>query len=169
MSGVSEFSGNTTTRDKVIRRELLLDEGDMFNSRLWEVSILRLNQLGFFEALKPEEADIRPNNRTGQVDINLNVKERGKNTIGLTGGTSGIAGSFIGMNYSTNNFMGLGETLTFGVELGNRQRNILFGFTEPYAFDRPAADGFHHLCPSLQLQSGARGLHPERAQPDPAV
>ena len=137
-----EFAGNTTTRDKVIRRELLLDEGAMFNSRLWEISILRLNQLGFFEALKPEEADIRPNNRTGQVDINLNVKERGKNTIGLTGGTSGIAGSFVGMNYSTNNFMGLGETLTFAVELGNRQRNILFGFTEPYLFDRPLQMGF---------------------------
>src|SRR4029077_15270967 len=39
-----EFSGNTTTRDKVIRRELLLDEGQVFNNRLWEVSILRLNQ-----------------------------------------------------------------------------------------------------------------------------
>ena len=137
-----EFAGNTTTRDKVIRREILLDEGDMYNSRLWEVSILRLNQLGFFEQLKPEEADVRPNNRTGQVDINLRVKERGKNTIGLTGGVSGIAGSFVGMNYSTNNFMGLGETLTFAVELGNRERNILFGFTEPYLFDRPLQTGF---------------------------
>ena len=42
-----DFSGNTTTRDKVIRRELLLDEGDMFNSNLWDISILRLNQLGY--------------------------------------------------------------------------------------------------------------------------
>ena len=49
-----DFSGNTTTRDKVIRRELLLDEGDMFNSNLWDVSILRLNQLGYFEPLKKE-------------------------------------------------------------------------------------------------------------------
>jgi len=46
-----DFSGNNTTRDKVIRRELLIDEGDMFNSRLWDVSILRLNQLGYFEPL----------------------------------------------------------------------------------------------------------------------
>ena len=45
-----DFSGNTTTRDKVIRREILLDEGDIFNNRLWELSILRLNQLGYFEA-----------------------------------------------------------------------------------------------------------------------
>ncbi len=138
-----EFRGNTTTRDKVIRRELLLDEGDMFNSRLWEVSVLRLNQLGFFEQLKPEkDADVKPDNRTGQVDITLKVKERGKNTIGLTGGVSGIAGSFVGLNYSTNNFLGLGEQLTFAVELGNRERNIMFGFTEPYLFDRPLQTGF---------------------------
>ena len=149
-----EFAGNTTTRDKVIRRELLLNEGDMFNSRLWEVSILRLNQLGFFEQLKPEEADVRPNNRTGQVDISLKVKERGKNTIGLTGGTSGIAGSFVGMNYSTNNFMGLGETLTFAVELGSRQRNILFGFTEPYLFDRPLQMGFTIFARRFSFNQG---------------
>ncbi len=137
-----EFSGNTTTRDKVIRRELLLDEGDMFNSRLWEVSVLRLNQLGFFEQLKPDAANIKPDNRTGLVDINLKVREKGKNTIGLTGGVSGIAGSFVGLNYSTNNFLGLGETLTFSVEMGSRERDILFGFTEPFLFDRPLQTGF---------------------------
>ena len=41
------ITGNVTTRDKVIRRELLLDEGDLYNNRLWEYSVLRLNQLGF--------------------------------------------------------------------------------------------------------------------------
>ena len=51
-----DFSGNTTTRDKVIRRELLIDEGDVYNTRLWELSILRLNQLGYFDALKAEDA-----------------------------------------------------------------------------------------------------------------
>jgi outer membrane protein insertion porin family len=51
-----DFSGNTTTRDKVIRREILLDEGDMFNTELWDYSVLRLNQLGYFEMLKKEEA-----------------------------------------------------------------------------------------------------------------
>ena len=50
-----DFSGNTTTRDKVIRREILLDEGDMFNTQFWDLSILRLNQLGYFEMMKKEE------------------------------------------------------------------------------------------------------------------
>lgn len=137
-----EFVGNTTTRDKVIRREILLDEGDMFNSRLWEFSLLRLNQLNYFETLKPEHADIKQNPKEGTVDISLKVKEKGKNSIGLTGGVSGIAGSFIGLSYQTNNFLGVGETLTFEAEYGDRQRNFLFGFTEPYFRDRPLSTGF---------------------------
>jgi len=137
-----EFAGNVTTRDKVIRRELLLDEGDLFNNRLWEISILRLNQLDYFERIKPENAEIKRNLKEGTVDVILKVKEKGKQSIGLTGGVSGIAGSFIGLSYQTNNFLGLGETLTFSAEFGDRQRNFLFGFTEPYLFDRPISTGF---------------------------
>ncbi|MCL4402697.1 MAG: outer membrane protein assembly factor BamA [Acidobacteria bacterium] len=138
-----DFSGNTTTRDKVIRRELLLDEGDMFNTRLWELSILRLNQLGYFEQLKENEAaDIKRNTQTNTVDITLKVKERGKNSVGLNGGVSGIAGSFMGFNYSTNNFLGLGETLSIDSQLGTRLRSVQFAFTEPYFLDRPIQMGF---------------------------
>ena len=50
-----EFQGNTITRDRVIRRELLLDEGQVYNSQLWEYSLLRLNQLEYFEPLKVEQ------------------------------------------------------------------------------------------------------------------
>ncbi len=114
-----DFSGNTTTRDKVIRRQLLIDEGQIFNNRLWELSILRLNQLGYFEPLKAEEAaDIKRDTKTNTVDITLKVKERGKNSIQLNGGVSAIAGSFIGASYSTNNFLGLGETLSLSSQLG---------------------------------------------------
>ncbi len=138
-----DFSGNTTTRDKVIRRELLIDEGDLFNTRLWEVSLLRLNQLGYFEVLKEEEAaDITRDTRNNTVDITLKVRERGKNSVNLSGGVSGIAGSFISFGYSTNNFLGLGETLSLDAQLGDRLRSTTFGFTEPYLFDRPITAGF---------------------------
>ena len=50
--------------------------------------------------------------KTNTVDITLKVKERGKNSIQLNGGVSGIAGSFVGFSYATNNFLGLGETLS---------------------------------------------------------
>src|SRR6202044_3563938 len=137
-----EFSGNTTTRDKVIRRELLLDEGQGFNNRLWELSILRLNQLGYFDTIKPENAELKRNVKAGTVDIRLKVKEKGKQSISFSGGVSGLQGTFIGASYQTNNFLGLGETLTLSAEVGNIQTNLTFGFTEPYLFDRPIATGF---------------------------
>ena len=138
-----EFVGNTTTRDKVIRRELALEEGQVYNSKLWEFSLLRLNQLDYFAPLKAEQdSETKVNNQTNTVDITLKVKEKGKNSIGLTGGVSGLAGTFIGLNYQTNNFLGLGETLTVQADVGNQQRDLLFGFTEPYLFDRPLQFGF---------------------------
>jgi outer membrane protein insertion porin family len=138
-----DFSGNTTTRDKVIRRELLIDEGDMYNTRLWDLSVLRLNQLGFFEQLKPEEAaEIKRDTKTNTVDLTVKVRERGKNSIQLNGGVSGISGTFIGASYSTKNFLGLGETLSLSSQLGTRTKSVQFGFTEPYLFDHAIQTGF---------------------------
>src|SRR5205085_1401330 len=140
-----EFQGNTTTRDKVIRRELLLEEGQTYNEQLWKISLQRLNQLGFFEQLKPEDPNVTERHldeKEGLVDLTLKVKERGKNQIGLSGGVSGLAGSFIGLSYTTNNFLGLGETLSVQANIGTLQRNIMFGFTEPYFLDRQITVGF---------------------------
>jgi outer membrane protein insertion porin family len=138
-----EFQGNTTTRDRVIRRELLVQEGQIFNSQAWDVSILRLNQLNYFEALKPEDDTvIKRDDQNGTVDLTVKVKEKSKNSIGLTGGVSGLEGSFIGLNYETNNFLGLGATLTLQGNVGSLSRVLLFGFTQPYMFDRPLSVGF---------------------------
>jgi outer membrane protein insertion porin family len=137
-----EFSGNTTTRDKVIRREVVLDEGQVYSKRLWDLSVLRLNQLGYFDTIKPENTDLQKNVKNGSVDILLKLKEKAKQSISLTGGVSGLTGSFIGFSYQTNNFLGLGETLTLAANLGSIQRQITFGFTEPYLFDRPLSAGF---------------------------
>lgn len=138
-----EFQGNTTTRDRVIRRELLVQEGQVFNSRLWEISVLRLNQLNYFDTLKAEDDTERKlNEKDGTVDLTVKVHEKGKNSIGLTGGVSGLEGSFIGLNYETNNFLGLGETLQLQANVGSLSRVLLFGFTEPYMFDRPLTLGF---------------------------
>jgi len=140
-----EFEGNTTTRDKVIRRELMLEEGQVYNEQLWKLSLQRLNQLGFFEELKPDDPNVTERHldeKDGLVDLTLKVKEKGKNQIGLSGGVSGLAGSFVGLSYTTNNFLGLGETLTVQANLGTLQRNLMFGFTEPYFLDRNITVGF---------------------------
>jgi outer membrane protein insertion porin family len=133
-----DFSGNTTTRDRVIRRQLLVDEGDIFNQHLWELSILHLNQLGYFEALKADTAaDISKDNKNNTVDITLKVRERAKNSIQLQGGVSELSGTFVGLSYTTNNFLGLGETLGLNGQLGTMTTSATLSFTEPYLFDIP--------------------------------
>jgi len=144
-----EFIGNTYTRDNVLRREVAVNEGDIFDRQLWEFSVLKLNQLGFFDPIdKDKDAELRPDEEKGEVDINLRVSERGRNQIAFNGGVSGIGGSFFGLDYSTNNLLGRGESLSFQFAFGNRQKSILFSFTEPYVKDRPISVGF-----SLYTQS----------------
>ena len=150
------FYGNTTTRDKVIRRELGTQEGFLFDSMKLRQDLLRINQLGFFDEIKEEDAHVDPNDTSvgsnakpgaagdppATVDINIKVSEKGKNTIGLSGGASAVGGSFIGLNYSTNNFLGYGETISADLQAGTRQSNFVISMTEPYFRDRPIAVGF---------------------------
>jgi outer membrane protein insertion porin family len=159
-----EFTGNTITRDRVIRRELLLEEGQVYNSNLWEASLLRLNQLDYFDPLKIEQdSETHQDAQNATVELLLKVKEKGKNSIGLNGGVSGLSGSFIGLNYQTNNFLGLGETLSVQANVGNLSRNLQFGFTEPYLRNRPLNVGFqlfatkydYNAAKSYQTTAGA--------------
>jgi outer membrane protein insertion porin family len=137
-----QFAGNTTTRDKVVRREVSLMEGAIFNSSQVDYARMRLNQLGYFEEIKEEDAKVDQHPTDPTVNLTVKVQEKGRNTIGFNGGVSGIGGSFIGGNYETNNFLGFGETLTLNVQGGTRQSNIVLGFSEPYLFDRPLSAGF---------------------------
>jgi outer membrane protein insertion porin family len=137
-----EFSGNTRTRDKVIRRELVLEEGQIYSKQLWDLSILRLNQLGYFDTLKvDDDTETHQDPDNGTVELLLKIKEKGQNSIGVNGGISGLSGTFVGLEYSTNNFLGLGETLSANANVGDLQRNLSFGFNEPYLRNKPISVG----------------------------
>jgi outer membrane protein insertion porin family len=137
-----EFTGNTLTRDRVIRRELLVEEGQVYNSRLVDLSLLRLNQLSYFDVLKADQdVETQQNADAGTVDLLVKLHEKGKNSIGINGGVSGLSGSFLGLNYQTNNFLGLGETLDVAANIGDLSRNLSFGFTEPYLYNKPISLG----------------------------
>ncbi len=138
-----EFVGNTFTRDNVLRREVLINEGDIYNDAYWEYSVVKLNQLGYFNPIdKDKDVDRRTNDEEATVDLALKVSERGRQQISFNGGISGIGGSFFGLEYSTNNLLGRGEVLSFNLAAGNRQRSFQFSFTEPYIKDRPISAGF---------------------------
>jgi outer membrane protein insertion porin family len=137
-----EFSGNTVTRDKVIRRELLLEEGQIYSQQKWEYSIQRLNQLGYFDVLKvDDDTETHQNADDGTVELLLKVKEKGKNSISVNGGISGLSGTFVGLQYQTNNFLGLGETLSATANIGDLSRNLSLGFNEPYLRNKPISVG----------------------------
>jgi outer membrane protein insertion porin family len=119
-----------------------MEEGQVYNSQLVDLSLLRLNQLNYFDTLKTDQdVETHQNTDTGTVDLLIKLKEKGKNSIGLNGGISGLSGSFIGLNYETNNFLGLGETLSVNANIGDLSRNLSFGFTEPYLRNKPVSLG----------------------------
>jgi len=137
-----EFRGNNYTKDKVIRREMLIREGDRFSLAYFKDSILRIKQLGLVDLEK--EPDIKPNPEDPtQIDVQVNVKELQRNNIQFTAGYSGYEGTFVALSYSTVNFLGAGETLEFMIQQGKRIKNYSFGFTEPYLFDQPITLGFN--------------------------
>ncbi|HYX28561.1 MAG TPA: outer membrane protein assembly factor BamA, partial [Pyrinomonadaceae bacterium] len=138
-----EFTGNTFTRDNVLRREVLINEGDIYNQGYLEFSVTRLNQLGYFDPIdKDKDVDFKQLEEEGLVDVTVKVKEKGRQQISFNGGISGIGGTFFGLDYSTNNLFGRGEVLALQLAAGNRQRSFQFSFTEPYIRNRPVSAGF---------------------------
>ncbi|MBD3413464.1 MAG: outer membrane protein assembly factor BamA [Candidatus Aminicenantes bacterium] len=136
-----EFRGNTYTNDKVMRREMMIREGNPFSYELFKNSVLRINQLGLVEI--KEDPDIQPDPQDpSQVDVTVNVTELQRNNIQFTAGYSGYQGAFVSASYSTVNFLGAGEKLELVAMYGKRIKNYSFGFTEPYIFDLPMNAGF---------------------------
>jgi outer membrane protein insertion porin family len=130
-----DFEGNHTTRDRVMRREFVLEEGMIFSSSALDHSVLRLNQLGYFDRIDDKSYDVKTDEKKGLVDITLRVKEKGQRQIGFSMGMSGLSGSFLGGNYSNNNFLGRGESIEMSVMRGTRSNNYILSFTEPYLLD----------------------------------
>ncbi len=154
-----EFTGNTFTRDKILRREVLINEGDIYNQGLIETSVLRLNQTQYFDPLdKDKDVEIRTDEEQGEVDLVVKVREKGRQQISLNGGVSGIGGSFFGLEYSTNNLLGRGEVVSFQAGFGNRQQNFQFSFQEPYFRDRPISVGFSLFASKYQFFGEGTGL-----------
>ncbi|MGB4704730.1 MAG: outer membrane protein assembly factor BamA [Candidatus Saccharicenans sp.] len=137
-----EFKGNTFTKDRVLRREFLLREGDRFSLAVFKDSVLRLKQLGLVDVEK--EPDIKPDpENPSQIDVNLTVRELQRNNIQFTAGYSGYEGTFVAFTYSTVNFLGGGETLDLTLQHGKRVKNYSFGMSQPYVFDKPMTLGFN--------------------------
>jgi outer membrane protein insertion porin family len=136
------FLGNTTTRDNVIRREIRLYEGNVFNTEALKYSVKRLNQLGYFKPLEGEAIDVQKTpDKDANVDVRLKFEEQNRNQITFGAGVSQYEGFFGQLAFQTSNFLGRGETFSVSAQQGNRAKNYQVGFTEPFLFDRPITAG----------------------------
>lgn len=130
------FEGNTTTKDKVLRRAMMLKEGDPFRTEIFKDSFTGLGQLGFFDVKASEpKVDLVPDKP--QVDITIKGEESGVNEILFQGGYGSVLGFSLGASFSTRNLGGGGETLSLSYNGGKYQRMASVSFSEPYIFDLP--------------------------------
>ena len=170
-----EFEGNTTTKDKVLRRAMRLREGDVFSTDEFKDSFTGLGQLGFFDVKNQEpKVDLVPNKP--QVDITIKGEESGVNELLFQGGYGQLFGFTLGASFSTKNLGGGGESLSVSYNGGKFSRNFSVGFTEPYVLDLPysfsasisngttdydasrvgAANAYKQATRSLGLNTGTR-------------
>ncbi|HEY7293101.1 MAG TPA: BamA/TamA family outer membrane protein [Vicinamibacterales bacterium] len=132
------FTGNNTTHDNVIRREMRLVEDGVFNTEALKYSIKRLNQLGYFKALeggKDVNVEKTPG-ETNKVDVKLKLEEQNRNQLTFGAGVSEYEGIFGQLSFQTSNFLGRGESVTVSLQSGSRAQTYSVGFTEPFMFDR---------------------------------
>ena len=143
------FTGNTTTRDNVIRREMRLVEGGVFNTEALKYSVRRLNQLGYFKNIEEQGGhgvDVQKTpNAKNEVDVTLKLEEQNRNQLTFGAGVSQFEGFFGQLSFQTSNFLGRGESLTLSVQAGSRAENYQLAFTEPFLFDRNITGGVRHL------------------------
>ena len=137
------FVGNTTTRDHVIRRELRMYENGVFNTEMLKLSVRRINQLGYFLPIEDDQVEVdKTDADEHQVDVKIPLEEQNRNQISFGAGVSQFEGFFGQLSYTTTNFLGRGEVVTFVAQSGSRAQNYQIGFTEPFLFDRPISAGF---------------------------
>jgi outer membrane protein insertion porin family len=133
--------GNTRTKDKVIRREVLIAPGDILNSVRVETTKKRLDNLGYFEKVEtyPEDTGV-----PGRKDLTIQVQEKRTGSLNFGAGFSTIdelvgfvemsQGNFDILNWPT--FTGAGQKFRFRIQYGNTRKDITLSLTEPYFLDR---------------------------------
>ena len=164
--GRIEFEGNRRTRDKVIRRELGLQEGYLLNQGALRNSILRLSQLEFFKINQDDPVEFDINEEEETVDLTLKGEEGERTELQFGAGFSEIDGFFFQFSYLTRNFLGRGETLGVTAQAG-RFRNIYrLSYNIPWFLDRPQSIGAeifstdldYSLLAGQDIQQKSRGV-----------
>ena len=137
--GRLEVQGNTNTRDKVVRREFALDEGDVFDMDAVKKSVQKIQALGYFKMT--EEPQFAPRPEEKKIDVLIKGQETSRNEIQFGAGYSGFDGFSGQFSFQTRNFLGRGEVLGLSAQLGKVSNYFDLSYTVPWWLDKNQSVG----------------------------
>ncbi len=133
--GRLEFSGNTNTRDKVLRREFRITEGSYMSMGVFRSSVFKVNALGYWK-LEEEPLEFDFDDEEKRVNVTVKGQEVGRNDVQFGAGYSELDGFFVQAQFNTRNFLGRGNSLGVSVQVGRQSDYYTLSYTEPYFLDR---------------------------------
>ena len=153
--GRLEFVGNTTTREKVLRREFRLVEGSYMSMGALKSSVFKVNALGYFK-LEEEPLEFDFDEEEKRVNVKVKGNEVGRNDIQFGAGYSELDGFFVQGQFNTRNFLGRGNTVGLSLQIGKRSDLYNLTYTEPYFLDRRILLGGSVFKSSIDVQDANR-------------
>jgi len=135
-----DINGNTLTKDKVIRREFRLAEGDAFNGYQVKRSRDRIRSLGYFQ--EKLEIDQKPGSSPDKVVLEANLQEKSTGQLQVSAGYSSLEKFIVNLSIEQANFRGMGQTVRASADWSAFSKSVSMGFTEPYFMDKNIAVGF---------------------------
>ncbi|HEY8924010.1 MAG TPA: outer membrane protein assembly factor BamA, partial [Polyangia bacterium] len=148
--------GNTKTRDKVIRRELRMYEGEPYSQSLLDYSKRRVNALGYFEKV---DISTRRGTTDNMMEVNVEVSERPTGTFQIGAGFSSVENFIAQAQISQNNFFGRGQLLTVQAQLSSLRQLFLLQFQDLYFLDTNWTFGFNLFKQDRYLYSFTRSSY----------
>ena len=135
------FSGNMSTADDVLRREMRQLESAPASSQQIEQSKVRLERLGYFETVEVETEEVP--GTEDQIDVNYSVAEQNFGAVSFQVGTGGSGDFFISSNLQAQNFLGTGRTIGVGINKSRFQKGLNFRYVDPYYTPDGVSRGFN--------------------------
>jgi outer membrane protein insertion porin family len=133
--GRIRIKGNPKSRDKVIRREITIKEGQKFNGTDLRQSKENVQRLGFYEPESIVFNTVSPKDKEDVLDVEVSVKEKNTGQISLGAGYSTATGGFFQASVTQSNFRGKGQNLSFSLNVAKSSNTFSVDFTEPYFLD----------------------------------
>ncbi|MGH9441223.1 MAG: outer membrane protein assembly factor BamA [Thermoanaerobaculia bacterium] len=157
--GRLEFTGNNSTKDKVLRRQVVVDEGQVLDMEAFRKSVLKISQLGYFKL--GEDPSFVPDNAAKKVNVNVKGEETSRNEVNFGAGYSGFDGFFGQFSFATRNFLGRGETISASVQVGKITSLYDLGYTVPWFLDKDQSVGasiYSRQSTYLSIDDRRKGL-----------